>query len=131
MKILKSTVPTIQGHYFVKEKNSTSWQLLVLVIGVKPFMGIEKIHCLNNERDDLILRDLSNLDWSRKIEMDVNEVVLDEINGFVITLALKKHLVENVRNGHKLQAIKDLKEVAKNNGYEIGLREAKEYCDEL
>ena len=124
MKIEVSNVPQVQGFYFVKEKSKCYWQLLVEVIGVAPFMVIEKIHVLFSQNDRNILQDLVNLDWS-----DVIEVVAESHEpyyGVWITNTLKDQLIYLIRSEGKLSAIKHMRV---NTG--LGLQEAKDYCDVL
>lgn len=120
MKPEISIIPKEQGYYFAKERTSSHWQLLVLIIGVAPFMGFEKINTIIKESDDQILSDLNNIEWSEKIEL----------NAYVSPIQLNsrqlKEVKELIYKGQKLMACKVTKECT---GF--GLRECKAYIDDL
>ena len=133
MKVQKSTVPNKKGFYFVKSKESIVWQVLVKLEGFAPFMFVESSNTLFKEIDDEILNDLRELDWSR--EIDVVAETGEVWYGYTISTKTKTKIVELIKEGSKLAAVKFLKDSTRtpNNPDApcLGLREAKEYIDNL
>lgn len=131
MKIKKSVVPEVQGFYFVKQKRQTSWQLLVQIIGIAPFMGFETVHTLFKLSDAHILSDLTDLVWSEQIDVEIEP---NDIHcGYEITTDAKNVIKDYLKTGEKLRAVKFLKEFTKNALTDdcMGLKDAKDYVDAL
>ena len=116
MRVIKQEIPQQQGWYFVKQSFVSYWQLLVLLTGKAPFLKVTKSNALINDNALTLLNgDLTELDWSEAIELDDVE-----------TNTIDAEYIQMMREGSKLAAIKLLKE---RTG--MGLKEAKEYCDNL
>ena len=129
MKVIKKEIPQVQGWYFVKQNYVTYWQLLVYLTGKAPFLKITRSNALINDNAlSLLNGDLTELDWSEPVELDWSEPVeLDDVD----TNTYDAEYIEMMRVGSstysgKLAAIKLYKE---RTG--IGLKEAKEYIDNL
>lgn len=86
-------------------------------------MGIDEIHAIGNAPDS-ILHDHQNLDWPEIVEMEVENE--DVWCGVVIPNSVKREIITMLENKTKLMAVKYLKDATG-----LGLRDAKEYCDNL
>lgn len=117
MKVIKQSIPSVEGWYFIKHPNYPYWQCLVMLRGKAPFLKIiNTLPLFFENQTSIALGDLNNLDWSELIELtDINSTVYGD-----------NQLIETMRSGNRLQAIKDHKELTGK-----GLKEAKEYCDVL
>lgn len=119
IRIIQSEIPQVAGWYFVKSKEANFWQYMVLLEGQAPFLsvktklGLYDVECLR------FTNNLNDLAWSDKVAV-ANEIVENDKRIDV------NHLIMLIQRSEKLLAVKTLKEWT---GW--GLKEAKEYCDDL
>jgi hypothetical protein len=115
VKKIKDSI-TEAGFYFVKRKDFGYWQCMVRVLGTAPFLSLGNITPLFKTSDDTCLNDLSNVEWSERIEgLEGNEKTLE---------SWQEEFLEVLRGGGKLQAVKIKKD---NSGW--GLRACKGFAD--
>ena len=119
IRIIQSEIPQKAGWYFVKSNLTNFWQYMVLLEGEAPFLsvrtklGLYDVECLKFPTK------LNDLIWSDEIA--VADVIVEVDKRIDVN-----HLITLIRRSEKLLAVKTLKEWT---GW--GLKEAKEYCDDL
>jgi hypothetical protein len=128
MKFDKSGIPAKEGFYFVKRKEAMYWQVFARVVGKAPFFRIAFSHSLFKTNDnDIMSGDITELDWSDVMELHEYDSILGKhFMGLNITEPQAKEVISLINDGSKLAAVKFFKEIT---GF--GLREAKDFCDNL
>lgn len=119
IQIIQSEIPQKVGWYFVKSKSVHFWQYMVLLEGQAPFLSIKTKIGLYDIECQKFPYNLNDLIWSD--EIGITNVIIEKDKRIDIN-----QLISFIQRNEKLMAVKTLKEWT---GW--GLKEAKEYCDDL
>ena len=108
------------GFHFVKTKDSKFWQCIAEIKGKAPFLRVGKVIPIfkNSDSVDILESEPTDLIWS--IDINLSDTSFSSLS------TLDKTVINLMKDGRKLQAVKLYKD---ETG--LGLRESKDYCDNL